>query len=211
MMDGWWLPRVATLLAVVVLLAMWVVCPSSAPAKTVEGDERTALVVRSALDCGASFEMVEFILHEEALAGVPASLRGIGLARGCRESRFNPAARGDCIVQEGKRKRCRAVGLYQFWPWVEVSRYMRVDTIEREDWRASVRLWFQLVSLQMTEGRKPAKVKRYCKRQWKDTQRRWLVSMARVNRSPKDKQGNHRCRQSPLEHRRLKRWVDGND
>ena len=179
-----------------------------------------ALIIR-AMDCGADPFFAQWMLEQETLAGIPEALRGSTLARACQESRFNPKARGDCAPPSGtwagrsKDRRCKAHGIFQFWPWAESKRF-NDRAIERDDPHASVRLWLQRVVMQLIPfvyypgGRAyPAKVKLYCRRQYKDPIKRWLVAMARVNRSPKDRYGYHRCNERPTAHKLLKRWARG--
>jgi len=161
------------------------------------------LLVSKAVDCGADPYLAKWMLEEETLAGIPKELRGITLAKACRESRFNADARGDCWTGT-----CKAYGLLQFWPWAEKDKYNPLGGIDRSDPKAQVRTWLGLSARQLlsvtrwTSGPLDApKVLRYCPRQWRDPVKRWLVAMVRTNRRPRDSEGHHRCRERP------KAWV----
>ena len=169
-------------------------------------------VLDKAIQCGAPLDLAKWMLQEEILAGVPKSLRGITLAKACRESRFNFHAEGDCWSGT-----CKAYGLLQFWPWAESDKYNPLGGIDRADPKAQVRTWLGLSSRQMTDLTRwtngpivVAKVRRYCPRQWGNLETRWLVAMVRVNRRPRDVEGHHRCNERPKAWGLLKRWKSGN-
>jgi hypothetical protein len=168
-------------------------------------------LLEKAIDCGASPELASWMLYEETLAGVPDELRGITLAKACRESRFNIHAEGDCWTGT-----CKAYGLLQFWPWAEKDKYNPLGGIDRADPKAQVRTWLGLSVRQMLDLTRwtngptvAAKVRRYCPRQWGNLQTRWLVAMVRVNRRPRDSEGHHRCNERPKAWELLKKWKRG--
>ena len=89
-------------------------------------------------------KMLRAILDEEIAAGWPDSLRGGVLAAACRESGYNPKARGDCRREKG-RKVCKAVGILQLWPWAKIN---------REDPVASARLWTRQIARTVGKARR---------------------------------------------------------
>ena len=167
-----------------------------------------AVVITKAVECGGDPALIEWMLEEEILAGVPSELRGITLAKACRESRFNRHAEGDCWTGT-----CKAYGLLQFWPWAESDKHNPLGGIDRADPQAQVRTWLGLSVRQMlnltrwTNGPvDTAKVRRYCPRQWANPVTRWLVAMVRTNRRPRDAEGHHRCNERPKAWGLLKKW-----
>ena len=109
-------------------------------------------------------QMMIRVLDEEVKAGWPSKYRGSILAAACRESGFNPTARGDCTGGGV----CKAVGLLQLWPWAE-RRY----GIDRTNPVASARVW----------ARQIAKTVKKAKR--KGCRRPWVVAWAWVASGPK--------------------------
>jgi len=143
-------------------------------------------LVERALECGATERLARDLLHVEDLAGIPERLRGMTLAKGCLESRFNTRAVGD----QG-----RAVGIFQLWPWALQFIYDRTDPIAS----AHVLLG-RLVATERT-------VHRHCPR----VRDRWRLAWIRINRGPfwrrADRAGEPRCSgTSPAGMKRLKRW-----
>lgn len=124
-------------------------------------------------------KMLERVLAEEVKAGWPERLRGATLAAACRESGFNPRARGDCNASG-----CRAVGLLQLWKWA-VRRY----GIDREDPVASARAW----STQIARSVKKAK-RKGCRRPW-------ITAWAWVASGPR----GWSCARVPRHYRQLRR------
>jgi len=58
-------------------------------------------------------ERTFFFTYDE----VPESLRGFLLAAACRESRYNPLAKGDWRRSRRGKRIAMAIGVLQLWPW----------------------------------------------------------------------------------------------
>ena len=73
---------------------------------------------------------------------IPEKLRGMVLAAACSESGFNPTARGDWTPN---RRRARAIGILQLWPWWENSKHgygvIRTNHID------SANAWLSLIHI----------------------------------------------------------------
>ena len=166
-------------------------------------------MVTKAVDCGADPELALWMLDEERLCGIPLELRGYTLAKACMESRFNPLAKGDC-KEDGN---CRALGLLQMWPWVTKSKWNPLTPIDRRDPRAVTRFYLEFATLQMIPTTRwkggpviESKLKRYCPVRERHPINKWITAFVRINRSPKDKYGYHRCNEKPLGLRWYKKW-----
>jgi len=125
------------------------------------------------------------ILRLEDTASVPEYFRGISLATGCIESRFNPRALGDCNY--GYR-RCMARGFAQLWPWWE-RRY----GVDRWDPHHSIETYLFHVTRQLRKARK------ICRQ---TGERLWRTAEARAVRSG----GKKRCGESTAHYRLLRKW-----
>ena len=125
-------------------------------------------------------QMLKSVLQEEVKAGWPKRLRGAVLAAACRESGFNPKARGDC---KGAGV-CKAVGLLQLWPWAE-RRY----GINRNSPVDSARVWAGQIAKTVKKAKRKG-----CKRPW-------VVAWAWVASGPK----GWGCNRAPRHLRQLKK------
>lgn len=141
---------------------------------------------RAALD----EKLLHHLLDAERGFSVPEAFRGMTLAKACIESGFNPEARGDC----NREGRCRAVGIFQLWPWT--TRF----GIDRTDPQQAARFLLSRVEL----GAK-TKVRHWCRgvRRHDD---RWRVAWLRVNRGPWTRDREPRCDGKPHGLRMLQRW-----
>jgi len=117
----------------------------------------------------------------------PKSLRGMLLAAACQESKYNPKAKGD--RRFSKKRRPKAIGLLQFWPWA--NKY-----INRLNPYQSAHFWMKRIKKQLKTS-----IPKQCK--FKSRKRRWLAAWVTAIRFPK-KSG--RCYEKPKHYRLLKRW-----
>lgn len=135
-------------------------------------------------------ELLHHLLDVERGFAVPEAFRGMTLAKACIESGFNPEARGDC----NREGRCRAVGIFQLWPWT--TRF----GIDRTNPQQAARFLLSRVEL----GAK-TKVRHWCRGVRKHDDR-WRVAWLRVNRGPWTRDREPRCDGKPHGLRMLQRW-----
>jgi hypothetical protein len=115
----------------------------------------------------------------------PRQLRGMLLAAACRESGYNPKAKGD--YRKGKPK---AIGLLQQWPWA--ARFYKID---RNNPVQAADAWMQHVVRQLKHVRKKCK--------HKSAYKIWRAAWVTAIRAPKK---NGRCNEESLHFHLLKKW-----
>jgi hypothetical protein len=118
----------------------------------------------------------------------PESLRGMLLAAACQESKYNPNAKGD--RKFSKRRRPKAIGILQFWPWAK-------KYIDRKDPHQSADFWMKRIVKQLDTS-----VKRNCK--FRNKRRRWIAAWVTAIRYPKK---GGRCYEKPKHYYLLKKWY----
>ncbi len=116
----------------------------------------------------------------------PIELRGMLMAAACMESKYNPNAKGD--RKFSKKRKPKAIGLLQFWPWAE-------KYIDRKNPIQSAKFWMKRIVKQLPS------VKKKCK--WKTRKRRWIAAWVHAIRYPKK---NGRCYEKPKHYNLLRRW-----
>jgi hypothetical protein len=116
----------------------------------------------------------------------PPELRGMLLAAACRESGYDPSAKGD--RKFSKKRKPKAIGLLQFWPWAE-------KYIDRTNPIHSAKFWMKRIVKQLPSVRKKCK--------WKSKKRRWIAAWVTAIRYPK-KSG--RCYEKAKHYYLLRRW-----
>jgi len=140
----------------------------------------------------ASEGIINDLIEIEKQYSVPASLRGMLLAAACKESGYNPNAKGDHKFSKSKRKPM-ALGILQMWPWWENKK--RGYGIDRSDHVAAAHAWMQHIIKRLP------KVKSLCR--YKTPERRWVAAWVTAIRAPK---ADGRCREKPLHLSLLKKW-----
>tara|TARA_R100000808_G_scaffold13367_1_gene32486 strand:+ start:25 stop:639 length:615 start_codon:yes stop_codon:yes gene_type:complete len=118
----------------------------------------------------------------------PKSLRGMLLAAACQESKYNPNAEGD--RKFSKRRKPKAIGILQFWPWAK-------KYINRRDPHQSADFWMKRIVKQLSTS-----VKRNCK--FRSKKRRWIAAWVTAIRYPKK---GGRCYEKPKHYSLLKKWY----
>jgi|GEM_PF-2807065 len=117
----------------------------------------------------------------------PEELRGMLLAAACYESKYNPKAKGD--RKFSKKRKAKAIGLLQFWPWAE-------KYIDRRNPYQSANFWMKRIVRQLSTS-----VKRNCK--FRNKKRRWIAAWVTAIRYPKK---GGRCYEKAKHYYLLKRW-----
>ena len=130
------------------------------------------------------------LVEVEKAAGVPSSLRGMILAAACKESGYNPNAKGDHKFSKNK-KTPMAIGILQMWRIYE-KMYPGLD---RTNPKEAAQAWISHII------KKIPKVKRQCR--YKTEEKIWVAAWVTGIRSKKI---GGRCKERPLHLRQLKRW-----
>ena len=133
------------------------------------------------------------LVEAEKRHGVPPEMRGMILASACHESGYNSNARGDWRVNKRGKRKPKAVGLFQMWPWWEFGR--RGYGIDRTDPVQSSDAYLKHIIRQMP------KVRRQCR--IRSEKKLWVTAWVTAIRSPSP---GGRCGQKPNHFRTLKRW-----
>lgn len=127
---------------------------------------------------------------------VPESLRGFLLSAACRESRYNPFAKGDWRLRRGK-KVAMAIGVLQLWPW-----WIKEYGVTRTDYVVSAKIWLDRIAYQYKKN------KRYKRCQRLSDKRQWIAAWVQTTRgAPVNKENNYRCKQVPTHYKILKKWI----
>lgn len=134
-------------------------------------------------------EALAQLLVLERKHGVPDKLRGMSLAAACVESHYDPKAKGDYRLRDGKMKPM-AIGLFQQWPWWVPSYH-----IDRQDPIQATDAWLTHIANQV-KG-----VQRKCGHVGEE--RTWVIAWVVGVRAPR-KDG--RCHQEPTHWSVLKDW-----
>jgi len=133
----------------------------------------------------------------ETHAGVPESLRGFLLAAACRESRYNPLAKGDWRRSRRGKRIAKAIGVLQLWPW-----WVDSYGVDRTSPAASAQIWLDRIVYQYKKN------KRYKRCQRTSVERMWVAAWVQTTRgAPVNKNNNYRCNQVPTHYKILKRWL----
>ena len=135
--------------------------------------------------------IISEIIEIEKEYNLPDSMKGLAVSAACKESRFNPKARGD--RKFSKKNRPKAVGLYQMWPWWEKKK--PGYGVDRENVSQTTRAFLNHISKQIP------KVRKTCK--FKTEERIWIAAWVHAIRAPKK---GGRCNQRPKHLRVLRRW-----
>jgi len=137
-------------------------------------------------------EILKTLISVEKEYQLPDKMKGLLLSSACYESGYNPDALGDRKFSKNKKKP-KAVGLFQMWPWWENKKYGY--GIDRTSPEASARAYISHIYKQVD------KVKKRCF--FKTQERIWISAWVHAIRKPK-KEG--RCYEKPLHLTVLKRW-----
>ena len=130
------------------------------------------------------------LIKVEQQAGVPPSLRGMILAAACKESGYNPNAKGDKKFSKDK-KTPMAIGILQMWKIYE-KMYPGLD---RTNPAEAARAWMSHIV------KKIPKVKRQCR--YRPEEKVWVAAWVTGIRS---KKVGGRCKERPTHLRLLKKW-----
>ena len=137
-------------------------------------------------------EILKTLISVEKEYELPDKVKGLLLSSACCESGYNPNAQGDHKFSKNKKKP-KAVGLFQMWPWWENKKYgYGIDRTSPED---SARAYISHIHKQIE------KVKKKCF--FKTEEKIWISAWVHAIRKPK-KEG--RCYEKPLHLSVLKRW-----
>jgi hypothetical protein len=144
----------------------------------------------------------EMIVLEEAFfkkhPTIPKSLRGILIAAICRESRFNPNAKGDWRINLRGRRVAKAIGIVQMWPW-----WVRTYNIDRRDYTAAANTWLNRIVYHYAKNKRL----NLCPKSFSE-KRKWIAAWVQTTRgAPVNKANKYRCYQAPTHYRVLKQWI----
>tara|TARA_R110002074_G_scaffold366916_3_gene540911 strand:+ start:2586 stop:3209 length:624 start_codon:yes stop_codon:yes gene_type:complete len=128
---------------------------------------------------------------------IPSSLRGMLIAAICRESRFNPNAKGDWRINSRGKKVAKAIGIVQMWPWWE-DRY----DINRRDYTTAAQTWLQQIVKQYHKNERLKRCPSYF-----PEEKKWVAAWVQTTRGGRvDKSNRYRCFQQPTHYKILKKW-----
>jgi len=138
-------------------------------------------------------ERLFFRTHPE----IPQNLRGMLIAAACRESRFNPHAKGDWNIDGFGTRTPRAIGVVQLWPWwhqhYKINRYNHVE---------AAHAWLSHIVYQYDKNNR---LKR-CPSYFSET-KKWIAAWVQTARGGKVNKANRfRCFQTPSHYKLLKKW-----
>ena len=131
------------------------------------------------------------LVEVEKYYNIPRDLQGMLLAAACSESGYNPKALGD--RKFSKKRKPKAVGILQLWPWWEKGRYGY--GVNRRDPIQSSHAWLTHITRQIP------KVRRKCK--FKPKKKIWIAAWVTAIRAPKP---GGRCYEKPKHLRVLRKW-----
>ncbi|GEM_PF-2706148 len=129
------------------------------------------------------------MLDLERATGVPEVYRGMTVAKACIESGFTAKISGDC-----KDGECKAVGMFQLWPWTTRFGVDRTDPVD------SARFLLDRVQIGL-EGRR---LRRRCPNIQSELEA-FRLAWLRINRGPLIR-GRQRCHGTPHGLTRLRQW-----
>ena len=122
------------------------------------------------------------LFEEEEKLKIPAVMRGMSLAAACRESGFNPGAKGDRKFSRNKKKPM-ALGVLQLWPIYE----RMYPGLVRTDPRSAARGWLSHIIKMLP------KIRRQCK--YRSVKKVWIAAWVTGIRYKKP---GGRCKEVPL-------------
>jgi hypothetical protein len=126
----------------------------------------------------------------------PESLRGILIAAACRESGFNPKARGDWRTRRGRRV-AMAHGIVQMWPWWE-----KEYQLDRDNYVGAAAAWLEQIARQHAKNTR----RKRCPRTF-SVERQWVAAWVQTTRGGRINRSNHyRCFEVPSHYKTLKKW-----
>lgn len=174
-----------------IILSILLVLGTVSVADASERQDYEAIYEKALYDCPyRSWKKIDGVLlwnlvEIERKFQPPRKLRGMLLAAACKESGYNPKAKGD--YRKGKPK---AIGILQQWPWA--ARFYKID---RNNPLQAADAWMQHIVRQLKHVRKKCK--------HKSTYKIWRTAWVTAIRAPK-KDG--RCREESLHYPLLKKW-----
>jgi hypothetical protein len=137
-----------------------------------------------------SESLLRTLVDVEKSFNPPESVRGMVLAAACKESCFNPEAKGDRKFSKSGKKPM-AIGILQLWPV-----YKKIlPGLDRTNPKQSAMAWMKHIAKQVP------KVKKLCK--YRTPYRVWVAAWVTGIRYKK-KDG--RCRERPKHLRLLRKW-----
>lgn len=128
-----------------------------------------------------ALEVAKKIYKIEEEMKIPDTMRGMTLAAACKESGFNPNAKGDRKFSKSKKKPM-AIGVFQLWPF-----YERAYDVDRKDPESSARAWLKHIMRQLPG------VKKKCK--YRTIRKIWVAAWVTGIRY---KKAGGRCKERPL-------------
>jgi len=123
---------------------------------------------------------------------IPEELRGMLLVAACHESGYNPLAKGDWRVNKKGKRRAKAIGILQFWPWVE-KRY----NFDRNDYKRSAYFWMAHIVA--------ARKKDFCSKRYSNLEK-WISAWTQVTRGRLTKENKFRCGEKNNHYKLLMKW-----
>ena len=138
--------------------------------------------------------LLVMLLEIENSFSPPVELTGMLLAAACLESRYNANAKGD--HKFSKRRKPKAIGLLQIWPWAIRANEKRTGKkLVRIDPLQSAIFWMDHIKRQLP------RVKRVCG--FKLESRLWSAAWVTAIRAPKP---GGRCYERSKHERLLHKW-----
>ena len=154
------------------------------------------LIAESRLEVVEALVEIErtfFFTYDE----VPESLRGFLLAAACRESRYNPLAKGDWRRSRRGKRIAMAVGVLQLWPW-----WIKAYGVDRTDYIASAKVWLERIVYQYEKNKRRKRCQNL------SIKRQWIAAWVQTTRgAPVNKANKYRCYQIPTHYKILKKWL----
>ena len=141
-------------------------------------------------------EIIATLAHTEneffVQYNIPEELRGMLLVAACHESGYNPLAKGDWRVNKKGKRRAKARGILQFWPWVE-KRY----DFDRNDYKRSAYFWMAHIAA--------TRKKDFCSKKYSNLEK-WISAWTQAIRGRLTKENKFRCGEKNNHYKRLIKW-----